>query len=178
MGGPGIIRGRPFVIEWAPADTPAALKAVYQAERDRQRRTQVHGLWLLRRGWSLAAVAEAVGVNYRTVQRWAAWYRDGGLAAFWTHKMGGTGHPPFLTPEQQAAVADEVATGRFRTAAEIREWIAATYGVTYTAGGMYSLLARLRCAPKVPRPLHRDADEAAQAAWKKGALRRRLLRRA
>lgn len=134
----------------------------------------MHGLWLLRSGWRLPAVAEAVGVNYRTVQRWAAWYRDDGLAALWKHKMGGKGNPAFLTAEQQAAVSDAVATGRFRTAAEIREWIAEMYGVTYTEKGTYSLLTRLRCAPKVPRPQHRKTDVAAQAAWKKGGSSRRL----
>lgn len=162
------------MIEWAPADTPEALKAAYQAEREPQRRSQLHGLWLLRRGWTLAEVAEAVGVHYRTVQRWAAWYRAGGAAEFARHKMGGKGNTPFLTPEQQAEVADEVATGRFRTAAEIREWIEQTYGVTYTEGGLYSLLERLNCRPKVPRPQHVKADEAAQAAWKKGASSKRL----
>ena len=83
--------------------------------------------------------------------------------------MGGIGTVPFLTPEQQTEVSDEVATGRFRTAFQIREWIEQTSGVTDTEGGMYSLLARLRCGPKVPRPQHLKTDEAAQAAWKKGA---------
>jgi hypothetical protein len=32
---------------------------------------------------------------------------------------------------------------------------------------MYALLGRLRCAPKVPRPLHAKADTVAQARWKK-----------
>jgi transposase len=172
------LRGRPFVIDWDPADTPEALKAAYQAEREPRRRSQLHGVWLLRRGWRLEAVAEAVGVHYRTVQRWAAWYRDGGRAEFGRHRLGGRGATPFLTPERQAEVAEEVATGRFRTAAAIREWIAATYGVAYTEGGGYSLLARLGCAPKVPRPQHAKADEAAQAAWKKGASSRHSARRA
>jgi len=61
-----------------------------------------------------------------------------------------------------------VATGRFRNAAAIRTWITETYGVSYTEGGMYSLLDRLRCAPKVPRPLHTNANLAAQEAWKRG----------
>lgn len=162
-----------MVIEWALADTPEALKTAYHAERDRQVRTRLHGLWLLRSGWKLADAAGAVGVDYRTAQRWMAWYRAGGLAEIRGHKMGGTGNPPRLTGAQQAEVAAEVGTGRFRTAAGIREWIAARYGVAYTEGGTYSLLARLRCAPKVPRPLHREADAAAQAAWKKGASNRR-----
>ena len=34
---------------------------------------------------------------------------------------------------------------------EIRHWIERTYGVSYSLGGVYNLLARLRCSPKVPR---------------------------
>jgi len=135
-------------------------------------------LWLLRAGWTLGAVAAALGVHYRSVQRWAAWYRVGGVAAVRAHRMGGTGQAPFLTPAQEAAVAAEVETGRFRTGEEIRAWIAARFGVDYTLGGLYSLLERLRCRPKVPRPVHAKADQAAQAAWKKGDSSERLLRRA
>jgi transposase len=82
--------------------------------------------------------------------------------------MGGKGQVPFLTGEAQERVAEEVATGRFRTGGEIRDWIAEQYGVTYKMGGIYSLLHRLRCSPKVPRPLHAKADEEQQASWKKG----------
>jgi transposase len=114
-----------------------------------------------------------MGVDYRTVQRWVAWYRAGGMAAVRSHRLGGPGQPPRLTPEQQEQLASEVATGRFRNAASIGAWIAETYGVIYTEGGMYSLLARLRCAPKVPRPLHEKANLEEQEAWKRGDLRTR-----
>jgi|DewCreStandDraft_2_1066082.scaffolds.fasta_scaffold30398_1 transposase len=163
-------------MEWQPADTPEALKAAYQAEREPQRRTRLHGLWLLRSGWTLERVAEAVGVHYRSVQRGAAWYRAGGLAEIRGHPMGGKGNPSLLTAEQQAAVAEEVATGRFGTAAEIRDWIVERFGVTYQIGGVYSLLKRLRCGPQVPRPVHAKADREQPAAWKKGVSGRRLPR--
>jgi transposase len=96
------------------------------------------------------------------------WYREGGLGAVTSHRRQGTGQPARLTAGQQAQVAAEVETGRFRTAAAIRRWVAETFGVTYSEGGMYSLLARLDCAPKVPRPLHASADLEAQERWKKG----------
>jgi transposase len=121
-------------------------------------------------------VAEAVGTDYRSVQRWVAWYRRGGLAEVQAHRMGGKGLPAFLTAEQQEAVATEVASGRFRTAGEIRDWIASEYGVSYTLGGIYGLLDRLRCAPKVPRPIHAQADLKQQAAWKGGESARRSRR--
>lgn len=132
---------------------------------------RLHGLWLLRSGRAVGAVASAVGVHYRTVQRWVRWYEAGGRSAVRAHHQGGVGQVPRLTPAQQEQVATEVATGRFRTTAEIGAWIQATFGVTYRPGGLYSLLARLRCAPKVPRPLHQKADPALQETWKKGGSR-------
>lgn len=161
-------RGRPFVVAWRDEDDEAALKAAYRAEQDAEVKPRLHALWLVRGGRRLGEVADVVGVDYRTVQRWVAWYRAGGLDAVASRHMGGVGQPSRLTAEQQEETAREVASGRFRTAADIRGWVAETFRVRYTEGGMYSLLARLRCAPKVPRPLHEQADPAAQEAWKKG----------
>ena len=170
--------GRPFEVAWATADTAAALKVAYQDERDRAIRTRVHALWLLRSGWTLEAVAAAVGTHYRSVQRWVAWYRVGGVAAVRARKMGGHGQAPWLDEVAQAQVAAEVASGRFGTGAQIRDWIAERYGVVYTVAGIYSLLKRLKCSPKVPRPIHTKADPAQQAAFQKGGSRKRLMRRA
>ena len=162
------MRGRPFEVSWGQEDTTEALKAAYQGERDPELRTRLHGLWLLRSGWRLPSVAAAVGVHYRTVQTWVGWYRKGGVAEVVSHKMGGKGQEPYLSDEAEEHVAREVATGRFRTAGEIRDWIAEQYGVTYKMGGIYSLMYRLRCRPKVPRPVHVKADQEQQASWKKG----------
>jgi transposase len=172
------MRGRPFHVAWRAADTAAALKAAYQGEGDGAIRQRLHGLWLLRNGWRLGAVAAALGVHYRTVQRWADWYRAGGVTAVRTRRMGGHGRPALLSAEAQLAVADTVASGRFRTAAEIGEGIADTYGVRYRPGGLASLLERLQCAPKVPRPLHEKANLAEQERFKKGDSPRRLRQQA
>jgi hypothetical protein len=72
----------------------------------------------LRSGWALGAVAKALGMHYRSVQRWAAWYRAGGLAGVRAHRMGGRGQVAFLSAEAEAELA-AVATGRFRTGAAI-----------------------------------------------------------
>jgi transposase len=163
--------GRAFVVTWHEEDTEEALRAAYRTERDVMVRQRFHAMWLLRSGERrMDEVAGLVGANYRTVQRWVAWYREGGLDAIRTHRMGGYGQTPRLTAEQQEQLAAEVATGRFRNAVTIRAWVAETFGVTYTEGGMYSLLERLRCKPKVPRPLHEKANLAEQEAWKKGGL--------
>jgi len=161
-------RGRKLTVEWAAEDDAASLYGRYRRERRADVRPRLHGLWLVRTGRTTREVAEVLGVDERTVQRWLGWYRAGGLAPLEGRHAGSQGAPSFLTVEQRAELADEVATGRFRTAAAIRRWVAERWGVSYTEGGMYALLRRLQCAPKVPRPVHEKADHLAQARWKKG----------
>ena len=164
-------RGRPLAVEWASEDDAASLHARYRRERRADVRPRLHGLWLVRAGRSAREAAGVLGVHERTVTRWLEWYRAGGLAAVEGRHAGGQGAPSFLTAEQRGELATEVATGRFRTAAQIRAWVEARWGVAYTEGGMYALLQRLGCAPKVPRPVHAKADTAAQARRKKGGSR-------
>jgi transposase len=161
-------RGRKLGINWAAEDDAASLYRRYRRERRADVRPRLHGLWLVRTGRTTREVAAVLGVDGRTVQRWLAWYRAGGLALLEGRHAGSQGAPSYLTPDQRAELAAEVATGRFRTAAEIRRWVQEQWGVRYTAGGLYSLLHRLGCAPKVPRPVHAKTDHLAQARWKKG----------
>ncbi len=159
--------GRPFHVDWRAEDTPDALKTAYLSEHDGRLRTRLHGLWLLRTGRRLGDVASIVGVHYRTVETWVGWYREGGVDEVLSHRMGGRGRSSYLSEDQEGELIEEVSTGRFRTADEIRHWIERTYGVSYSPGGVYNLLARLRCSPKVPRGRHEKADVGAQRAWKK-----------
>src|SRR5436190_20584096 len=160
-------RGRKLTVAWAVEDDAAGLYERYRRERRADVRPRLHGLWLVRLGHTTREVAEVLGVDERTVQRWLAWYRAGGLAPLEGRHGGSRGAASFLTIEQRAELADEVATGRCRTATEIRQWVQERWGVSYTEGGMYALLKRLRCAPKVPRPIHEKTDHLAQARWKK-----------
>ena len=96
----------------------------------------------------------------------------GGLSEVRRHQMGGQGPQPWLSPEAASQASAAVATGRFRTAWQIRDWMVQQYEASYTLGGVYSLLKRLKCSPKVPRPVHVKADLELQAAWKKGVSSR------
>jgi transposase len=160
--------GRRVQIAWQVADTPDALRERYRREEEGETRTRLQALWLLRTGWNMEEVARVTGVHYRTVQRWVGWYRQGGLAEVCARHGGGYGQPSWLTPEQEAAVAEEAAQGAFTTAAVARRWVAEQFGVTYRPKGIYGLLRRVRCRPKVPRPIHAKADLQAQEDWKKG----------
>ena len=159
---------RKVSVDWAPADTAAALHAQYRAEPVAEVRTRLHALWLLRRGEGPTAVAAVVGVGRNAVQRWLRWYRAGGLEAVRSHRRGGPGKPSFLTRDQARQLVAEAARGRFATAQAVRDWLAAEFGVVYSVGSLYTLLPRLGIRLKVPRPRHTQADPQAQAAWKKG----------
>jgi transposase len=161
--------GKRVEIAWEVEDTPEALRQRYRNEEEGEVRTRLQALWLLRTGWNLEQVAKVTGVHYRTVQRWVGWYRQGGTAEVCVHHGGGHGQPSWLTAEQEAAVAEEAAKGAFTTAADVRRWVAEQFGVTYRPKGIYGLLRRVRCHPKVPQPIHIKANPEAQEAWKKGA---------
>lgn len=161
--------GKRVQIAWEAGDTPEALRERYRREEEGEVRSRLHALWLLRSNWTMEEVAGVVGVHYRTVQRWVNWYRDGGVAEVCARHGGGPGQPSWLTAEQESAVAEEAARGSFTTAGDVRRWVADQFGVTYRPKGIYGLLRRLRCRPKVPRPVHVKADLEAQEAWKRGA---------
>ncbi len=161
--------GRRVQIEWEAGDITEALRERYRRQEEGEVRTRLHAVWLLRTDWSMEEVAGVVGVHYRTVQRWVGWYRHGGIAEVRAHHGGGHGRSAWLTQEQEAAVAEEAAKGSFTTASDVRRWVAEQFRVTYRPKGIYGLLRRVRCRPKVPRPIHTKADLEAQEAWKKGA---------
>ena len=162
------MRGRRLRIDWQ--DDEMTLRQRYRSETDAELRPRWHVLWLLRQGRSATEAAALVGVHRRSVQRWLAWYRQGGLAAVGQHRQGGRqGRTAYLTAEQQAHLHAETARGTIRTAGEAVAWVERQFGVAYTAWGMRSLLHRLKIRKKVPRPLAAQADLAAQEAWKRGA---------
>jgi transposase len=161
-------RGRPFEMEWE--QNAEELFEAYRQEEDVQRRTRLQALWLLRQGRSLEEVSQIVGVSYRTLQRWVAWYRRGGLAEVLarTPGHGARGGRSYLTAEQEAQVKAQADSGAFRTAQEAAQWIQQQWGTRYTSKGIYGLFHRLKLRKKVPRPQSELASAEAQAAWKKG----------
>ena len=161
--------GRRLRLEWQESESE--LKQRYQSEKHGERRRRLQALWLLRQGKRVADVVEVLGVHYRTVQDWVAWYRQGGLPEVLRRVRGhqARGQPAYLTPLQQRALVARVKLGDFKTVWEVRRWVEARWGIGYTYAGMWELMTRLQLGLKVPRPQAEKASPAAQAQWKKGA---------
>ena len=96
--------------------------------------------------------------------------RAGGLAAVEGRHAGSQGAPSFLTAEQQAELADEVATGRFRTAAEIRRWVAGAVGRALHRGRDVRAAGAGCGAPRrCPAPSTRRPTTSRRRGGKRGA---------
>jgi transposase len=155
-------------IEWQ--EDEQTLQEFYKREKDPQNRTRLHALWLLRQGRTVQAVALLVGVHYRTVQEWIAWYRQGGVVAVLAHRHGGHAGPKRrLTPEQEAELKAKATVGEIRTIGDGVAWAKQRHQVEYTYWGMRWVFDRLALKKKVPRPRSPRASAAQQEAWKKGA---------
>jgi transposase len=159
---------KPVSVMWH--ETAEELERRYRAARDVEVRKRLGALWRVRCGDRVGDAGRAMGVGERTVFRWLGWYREDGLAGVLRRVPGhgALGQPHRLTAEQRAALLERSGRGEFRTFEEAREWVAATYGVAYRPGGLWSALHRLGVRPKVPRPVAEKADAAAQEAWKQG----------
>jgi transposase len=86
-------------------------------------------------------IAQLVGVSTRQVGQWFRIFRNKGLDELCTlHYQGDPGR---LGPSQIKRLKQEIATGVFHNADQIRTGIEATFGVTYSASGVKDLLRRI-----------------------------------
>jgi transposase len=158
---------RPLRIDWQ--EDEQALYQLYRQEKDHQNRTRLQALWLLRPGRSMKEVADLVGVHYRTVQEWVAWYRQGGVAEVLRRRHGGHGgQERRLSEGQEADLKAKAEAGEIRTIQDGVEWAKKTYDVEYTYWGMRWVFYRLGWKKKVPRPKAPQASAEQQEAWKRG----------
>lgn len=160
--------GRRLQVEWQ--ETTEELKALYLKEEHAQRRTRLQALWHLRSGKRIQEVEAIVGSGYRVIQRWVAWYRQGGLdeVSRRVSGHGARGAPAYLSDIQQRALVARVKLGDFRTVWDAIEWVKGRWGISYSYQGMYALMKRQRLGLKVPRPQSEKVSPEKQAAWKKG----------
>jgi len=138
-----------------------ALYKHFKNSKNVEQRKRLQAFWLLRQNHSLARVSEITGVGYRTLQRWIAWYREGGINSVVKRVRGynSKGSPCKLTEKQQELLINESKKGKFHTANDVRLWIKRNFDVEYTYRGIYPLLRRLQIKCKVPSALQRSKME-------------------
>jgi transposase len=92
-------------------------------------------------GKSRAEVAHLLGISLTQLGEWLRVYRNQGLDALCTFHY--KGDPGKLSAHQVDQLKEKVSTGCFRNSDQIRQWLQATFGVSYTPTGVKDLLRRI-----------------------------------
>lgn len=114
-----------------------------KTEKDSRYHQRLSAMLWLDDGKSRQEVADLLGVCPRTVKNWLKTYLKGGLEALCDLKY--RGDPGRLSGKQQEQLKAEIATGRFKCAAEVCSYVEKTFGVSLSPSGMRQLLKRLGC---------------------------------
>src|SRR3954470_21047161 len=86
-------------------------------------------------------IADLLGVSTRQVGQWLRIFRNKGVDELCTlHYQGDPGR---LGPAQAERLKQEIATGVFHNAEQVRTWVQDTLGVAYSISGIKDLLRRL-----------------------------------
>jgi transposase len=127
-------------------------------------------------------VADLVGCSVRQVAEWLRIYRNEGLDALCT--LHYKGDPGKLSARQVGRLKEEIRTGRFHTADQVRHWVEEAFHVSYTASGIKDLLHRIgasyhkvtgffwRANPNQQRAFVKNYRRHQRAARRAGKVRR------
>ncbi len=146
-------------------------------ETDARVRGRLLAIRHLLSGHSLSETAGVFALGRTQLYVWVKRYNAEGVAGLADRRRPGC--PPHLAPAQEAAFLARLHAGPPPDAGlsawrgdDLRRLLHDAFGADYSLSGVYALLHRLQQSNLVPRPQHPDADEAAQAAFKKSVARR------
>lgn len=153
------------------------LRNLARSERDPKMVIRLHAIVLARSGKTALQVAQASGYSRRGVQFWVKWYNDGGVELL--RHEGGQGRKPTLEEKEQQRLRQRLDAGPVTEkdggvctlrGVDVQRILKEEFGKVRCLSAVYNLLHAMGYNDLVPRPQHKDADPAAQEAFKK-ALR-------
>jgi transposase len=150
-------------------ETSQTLKALMLEQTTVAGRERLQALYLLKSGEAISVghVAQLVGRDRTTVQRWLGKYERGGLVRLLAPPTGQgrkSQVPAAVRVELEAQLATETGFGGYE---EVQLWLAAR-GVELTYGGThYYVHYVLGASLKVPRPQSNEQDPVRVALFKK-----------
>jgi len=125
-----------------------------------------HAVELRKKGWTLRAIAEALGVTSGAVCQWLKAVQERGEQGLSSGRSR-TGRRPKLTPEQVARLVELLDAGAEEMGHVGERWdgkrvaalIRREFGVSYLPGNVPRLLRRLGWTPQKPQVLASQRNE-------------------
>lgn len=141
----------------------AELERLHRNLRDKRQADRVKAVLALSKGWSPAQVAEILLFDEKTSRHYFERYQQGGAEALLAdHYHGAIAK---LTDHQMQALDGYLQDHLFTDAKEVVAYIATTYHVSYSVGGVTDLLHRLGFSYKKPSHVPGKQDPALQQAF-------------
>lgn len=150
------------------------VRALARAEKDPRMVIRLHAIALAKSGKTALQIAEEVGYSRRGVQFWVRWYNDGGVDRL--RHEGGQGRKPPLSEAQQQKLKERLDAGPLANkdggvctlrGVDVQRVLKEEFGKVRCLSAVYNLLHAIGYNDLIPRPQHKDADPAAQEAFKK-----------
>ena len=153
--------------------TAAELRAAASREKNSRAARRMLALALVLDGSNRTIAAETCGMDRQTLRDWVHRYNTEGLSGLLNRR--GSGRVRRLTATQEAEFAALVEAGPDRVVhgvvrwrrVDLRDELERRFGVVLHERSVGKLLERLGFPRLSVRPQHPEADEAAQAAYKK-----------
>src|SRR3954454_23562002 len=139
--------------------TPRQRKEIGERRRhapDRRVYQRLSAVLLSDDGRSREEIAGLVGVSTRQVGQWFRIFRNKGIDELCT--LHYHGDPGRLGSAQVKRLKQEIATGAFHNAEQVRTWIEVTFGVAYSTSGVKDLLRRIGASYHKVSGFFRKAD--------------------
>jgi len=152
--------------------TTAELAKLAKREREARVRGRIVAIRYLRLGHTVPEAANALGMSERQLRNWVQRYNAEGVAGLRDRPR--PGQPPHLAVDQVERFKERIRKGArsedrvcVLRGMDVRRILQEEFEAQYSLPGVYFLLHRLGFSSLVPRPKHEQADEQAQAAFKK-----------
>jgi transposase len=156
------------------------LERRYRTAHDPVARSHWQIVWLLARGDPTATVADVTSYTVNWVREIARRYREDGPGGLGDRRHTNPGAAPLLDATQQeqlrAALAAPPRDGGLWTGRKVAAWMSTLLGRPVSEQRGWEYIRRLGFTPQQPRPRATRADPDAQAAFKKGGSKRKLMR--
>jgi transposase len=155
--------GASFLTDTERLELRAVLRRV-RGEALALRRANI--LLLLDKGWTSAQVGEAFFLEIATIEAVQRAYKTSGISSLYAADI--LGRPLKLDAAQRAELAVHLESAHYATSQEVRDYISAAYGVSYSRAGIIAFLKALGfvhqnttlVAPAVCETVQQDAIDA------------------